>query len=54
MAPAIIFGDGESWAIVGAVVLLIVLTMQMRRYRRRLDAKRDGVAESEREPEGGP
>jgi len=49
-----ILGDVESWAIVGAVVLLIVLTVQMRRYRRRLDEKRNAANESEREPEGGP
>jgi len=54
VAPAMILGDVESWAIVGAVLLLIVLTVQMRRYRRRLDAKRDGANDSEREPEGGP
>jgi positive regulator of sigma E activity len=54
VAPAMILGDVESWAIVGAIVLLILLTVQMRRYRRRLDAKRDGASESEREPEGGP
>lgn len=54
VAPAMILGDVESWAIVGAVVLLIVLTVQMRRYRRRLDEKRNAANESDREPEGGP
>jgi len=49
-----ILDDVESWAIVGAGLLLIVLTVQMRRYRRRLDEKRDAASESEREPEGGP
>jgi hypothetical protein len=54
VAPAMILDDVESWAIVGAGLLLIVLTVQMRRYRRRLDEKRDAASESEREPEGGP
>ena len=54
VAPAMILGDVESWAVVAAVVLLILLTVQMRRNRRRLDAKRDGASDTDREPEGGP
>jgi hypothetical protein len=45
--------DVETWIALGAVLLLIILTVQMRRHRRKLKARRDG-SEAEREPEGGP
>ena len=54
MNPAILFDDVETWLVAGVVLVLIIVTVSMRRYRSRLDAKPNDGSEAEREPEGGP
>jgi hypothetical protein len=54
MNPALMLGDKELWIAAGGALLLLLVTLQMRRYRRKLKAKRNDGSEAEREPEGGP
>jgi hypothetical protein len=54
MTASILFDDVQSWIVAGGVLVLLVVTLQMRRYRRRLKAKRHDGSEAEQEPEGGP
>jgi positive regulator of sigma E activity len=42
----------ELWIAVGAILVLILVTLRMRRYRRRLEAKRRDGSEPEREQAG--
>jgi positive regulator of sigma E activity len=45
-------GGVELWIAVGAILVLIVVTLQMRRHRRRLEARRRDGSEPEREQAG--
>jgi hypothetical protein len=43
-----------GWLVAGGVLLLILVTLEMRRHRRRLKARRHDGSETDGEPEGGP
>jgi positive regulator of sigma E activity len=45
-------GDEELWIAAGGALLLLLVTLQMRRYRRKLKAKRRDGSEAEREQAG--
>ena len=54
MISVLVIHSVETWVALAAVLLLIILTIQMRRHRRKLKARRHDGSEAEREPEGGP
>lgn len=52
MNPAFVLGDEEMWIAAGGALLLLFVTLQMRRYRRRVRAKKSDGSEAEREQAG--
>jgi hypothetical protein len=50
--PALLLGAEELWVAAGGVLLLFVVTLQMRRHRRRLGARKNDGSEAEREQAG--
>ena len=52
MTPALVVGNVELWIAAGGVLFLIIVTVQMRRHRRRLKAKRNDGSEAEKEQAG--
>ena len=52
MNPALVLGAEELWVAAGGALLLFLVTLQMRRHRRRLEAKKNDGSEAEREQAG--
>ena len=52
MTPALASGDVQLWIAAGGVFILLIITVQMRRYRSRLKAKRNDGSEPEKEQAG--
>jgi hypothetical protein len=52
VTPAVVLGHVQAWLVAAGILFLIVVTIEMRRYRRRLKAKRRDGSEAEQEQAG--